>query len=67
MAKKKDEPDAETLAVIHWCIEVEGHLVNGGATVAQAQEYIEEEIELLTDYFYDGMTPEEAAKKALDD
>lgn len=67
MAKKKDEPDAETLAVIHWCIEVEGHLVKGGATVAQAQEYIEEEIELLTDYFYDGMTPEQAAKKALDD
>ena len=67
MAKKKDQPDEETLAVIHWCIEVEGHLVNGGATVEQAQEYIEAEIELLTDYFYDGLTPEQAARKALGD
>jgi hypothetical protein len=67
MTKKKDELDAETLAIIHWCIELEGHLVDGGATVAQAQEYIDAEIELLTDYFYDDLTPEEAAKKALDD
>lgn len=61
----KDEPDAETLAVIHWCIEVEGWLVQGGATQAQAQEFIEAEIEELTDWFYDGLTPEEAAHKAL--
>lgn len=67
MAKKKDEPDEETLAVIHWCIEVEQHLVKGGATQAQAQEFIEEEIEMLTDYFYDGLTPEDAANKVLDD
>ena len=42
MAKKNDELDPETMAVIEWCIEVEGYLVAGGATVAQAQEYIED-------------------------
>lgn len=67
MAKKNDELDPETMAVIEWCIEVEGFLVAGGATVAQAQEYIEDQIEFLTDQFYDGLTPEEAAKEALAD
>ena len=51
MAKKKEELDEETLALIHWCIEVEGFLVKGGATQAQAQEFIEEDIENLTDQF----------------
>jgi hypothetical protein len=67
MAKKKDEIDPETMAVIEWCIEVEGFLVAGGATIAQAQEYIEDQIEFLTDQFYDQVTPEEAAKEALSD
>ncbi len=67
MAKKNEELDEETLAVIQWCIEVEGFLVHGGATQAQAQEFIEEEIEFLTDQFYDGFTPEEVAKIALRD
>ena len=67
MAKKKDELDPETMAVIEWCIEVEGFLVAGGATMAQAQEYIEDQIEFLTDQFYDGITPEDAAKEALSD
>lgn len=65
MAKKKDELDPETLAVIEWCIEVEGFLVKGGATLAQAQEYIEDQVEWLTDQFYDGVTAEDAAKEAL--
>jgi hypothetical protein len=64
MAKKKEELDEETLELIHWCIEVEGFLVKGGATVEQAQEHIEEQIEWFTDQFYDGLTPEEAAKEA---
>jgi hypothetical protein len=34
---KKDELDEESLAFIHWCIEVEKFLVAGGATVKQAQ------------------------------
>ena len=45
MAKKgnkSEELDEETLALINWCIEVEGYLVAGGATQAQAQEHIEE-------------------------
>jgi hypothetical protein len=62
---KKEELDAETLALINWCIEVEGFLVAGGATVAQAQDHIEEQIEWFTDLFYDGLTPEQAAKEAL--
>jgi hypothetical protein len=65
MAKKQEELDEETLALIHWCIEVEAFLVKGGATQAQAQEHIEDEVEWFTDQFYDGLTPEEAAKEAL--
>jgi hypothetical protein len=62
---KKEELDEETMALINWCIEVEKHLVAGGATQAQAQDHIEEEVEWFTDLFYDGLTPEEAAKEAL--
>ena len=65
MMAKKEELDEETLALIHWCIEVEGFLVAGGATLAQAQEHIEDEVEWFTDQFYEGLTPEEAAKQAL--
>lgn len=67
MAKKDDTPDEETMAIIQWCIQVEEHLVAGGASQQQAQEYIEEDIETLTDWFFDGLTPEEAAQKALED
>jgi hypothetical protein len=62
---KKEELDEETMALINWCIEVEKHLVAGGATQAQAQQHIEDEVEWFTDLFYDGLTPEEAAKEAL--
>jgi hypothetical protein len=62
---KKEELDEETMALINWCIEVERHLVAGGATQKQAQEHIEEQVEWFTDLFYDGLTPEEAAKEAL--
>ena len=65
MAKKKEQLDEETLALIHWCIEVEGFLVQGGATQAEAQQHIEDEVEWFTDQFYDGLTPEQAAKEAL--
>lgn len=57
--------DAETLALLNWCIEVEGYLVAGGATMSQAQDHIEEQIEWFTDQFYDGLSPKEAAKEAL--
>jgi len=62
---KKDQLDEETMALINWCIEVEQHLVAGGATQQQAQDHIEEQVEWFTDLFYDGLTPEEAAKEAL--
>jgi hypothetical protein len=62
---KKEELDEETMAFIQWCIEVEQCLVAGGATVKQAQDHIEEQVEWFTDQFYDGLTPEEAAKEAL--
>ena len=52
------------MALIHWCIEVEQFL-QSGATRDQAQEYIEEEIELLTDQYYEGMSAEEAAEFAF--
>ncbi len=65
MAKKPEKLDDETMALIHWCIEVEQHLVAGGATQAQAQQHIEDEVEWFTDLFYDGLTPEQAAKEAL--
>jgi len=62
---KKEQLDDETLALINWCIEVELHLVAGGATQKQAQEHIEEQVEWFTDMFYEGLTPEQAAKEAL--
>lgn len=65
MAKKEEVLDQETLALINWCIEVEGFLVAGGASIAEAQDHIEEQIEWFTDQFYDGLTPEEAAREAL--
>ncbi|GGI19216.1 MAG: hypothetical protein REI95_03720 [Oxalicibacterium faecigallinarum] len=62
---KKEEIDEETQAILDWCIEVEGFLVKGGASRKEAQDHIEEQIEWFTDLFYDGLTPEEAAKEAL--
>ena len=65
MAKKEEQLDEETMALINWCIEVEQHLVAAGATQKEAQDHIEEQVEWFTDLFYDGLTPEEAAKEAL--
>jgi hypothetical protein len=64
---KNSKVDPETLELIKWCTQVEVFLVAGGATLAQAQEHIEEQVEWFTDQFYDGLTPEEAAKAALSD
>ena len=66
MAKKNDI-DPETAALIQWCTEVEGFLVAAGATLRQAQDHIEEQAEWFTDQFYEGLTPEEAARQALAD
>lgn len=65
MARKKEVLDPETLALIAWCIEVETFLVAAGVTTAQAQDHIEEQVEWFTDQYYDGRTPEQAARDAL--
>lgn len=62
---KKEELDPETLELIQWCIEIEGYLVAAGASLKEAQEYIEEEAEWFTDQFYEGLTPQEAAKASM--
>ncbi len=65
MGKKNEELDPEVMALIEWCTEVEGFLVAAGASVQQAQDHIEEEAEWFTDQFYEGLTPEQAAKATL--
>ena len=62
---KKEELDEESLAFIQWCTEVEGFLVAGGATVREAQDHIEEQIDWFTDQYCADLTPEEAEKEAL--
>ncbi|HUH87370.1 MAG TPA: hypothetical protein VL003_04880 [Pusillimonas sp.] len=62
---KKHTPDPDEVALIEWCIEVEGFLVAAGASLREAQDYIEDQAEWFTDQFYNGLTPEEAAKEAL--
>ena len=62
---KKGKLDPDEVALIEWCTEVEGYLVAAGATLRQAQDHIEEQAEWFTDQFYNGLTPEEAAKEAL--
>ena len=64
---KKQELDPDTLALIEWCTEVEGFLVAAGASLREAQGYIEEQAEWFTDQFYEGLTPQEAAKASLNE
>ena len=64
---KKEELDLDLEALIAWCGEVEKLLVEAGATLAEARAYIEEEAEWFTDQFYEGWTPEQAAKESLND
>lgn len=64
---KKEEIDPDTMALIEWCTEVEGFLVAAGATLREAQGYIEEQAEWFTDQFYEGLTPQEAAKASLNE
>jgi hypothetical protein len=45
---KKEEIDPDTLALIEWCTEVEGFLVAAGASLREAQAYIEEQAEWFT-------------------
>ncbi|KZE35152.1 hypothetical protein EV683_10953 [Crenobacter luteus] len=63
----KNDLDPETQALIDWCSEVEALFVAAGATLAEARAHIEEQAEWFTDQFYEGLSPEEAAKAALND
>ncbi|MCB5364278.1 hypothetical protein H0484_11015 [Pusillimonas sp. CC-YST705] len=62
---KKPQLDPDEVALIEWCIEVEGFLVAAGASPSEAQDHIDENAEWFTDMFYNGLTPEEAANEAL--
>ncbi|MBV8679612.1 MAG: hypothetical protein JO338_04090 [Aquitalea sp.] len=62
---KHEELDPDTEALLQWCAEVETLFVAAGATQDEAQQQIEENAEWFTDMFFDGLSPEEAAKAAL--
>jgi hypothetical protein len=63
--RKEDELDPDTIALLQWCAEVEALFVAAGAKPDEAQQQIEENAEWFTDMFFDGLSPEEAAKAAL--
>ncbi|MBV6272723.1 hypothetical protein KVP09_07305 [Alcaligenaceae bacterium CGII-47] len=66
MSKKRSQQlDPDEVALIQWCTEVEELFVAAGASRDEAQAHIEEEAEWFTDLFYEGLSPEEAAKQAL--
>lgn len=67
MSRKQDEIDPDIVALIEWCTTVEGFFVTAGVPLREAQQYIEDEADWFTDMFYDGLSPEEAAKAALAD
>lgn len=63
--KKQQEMDPDEIALIQWCTVVEELFLAAGVPREQAQQYIEDEAEWFTDMFYEGLSPEEAAKAAL--
>lgn len=63
--KKQPEMDPDEIALIQWCTVVEELFIAAGVPREQAQQYIEDEAEWFTDMFYEGLSPEEAAKAAL--
>lgn len=63
--RKEDELAPDTIALLQWCAEVEALFVAAGAKPEEAQQQIEENAEWFTDMFFDGLSPEEAAKAAL--
>lgn len=67
MARKQQEADPDEIALIKWCTVVEQFFVAAGVPLQEAQQYIEDEAEWFTDMFFDGLTPEEAARAALAD
>lgn len=67
MSRKRQEADPDEVALIEWCTAVEGFFVAAGVPLREAQQYIEDEADWFTDMFYDGFSPEQAARAALAD
>ncbi len=67
MSRKQQELDPDEVALIEWCTVVEELFVAAGVPREEAQDYIGDEADWFTDMFYDGLSPEEAAKAALKD
>ena len=67
MARKQPAIDPDELALIEWCTHIEELFIAAGVSRKEAQQHIEEEAEWFTDMFYEGLTPEDAAKAALAD
>lgn len=67
MSRKQQEADPDEIALIKWCTVVEKIFVIAGVPLREAQQHIENEADWFTDMFYDGLSPEEAAKAALAD
>lgn len=65
MARKQQEIDPDEVALLEWCTVVEELFVAAGVPRPDAQQFIEDEAEWLTDMFYEGMSPEDAARAAL--
>lgn len=65
MARKQQEADPDEVALLEWCTVVEELFVAAGVPRPDAQQFIEDEAEWLTDMFYEGMSPEDAARAAL--
>ena len=62
---KKDDLDAETLALIEWCTQVETFLVAAGASLVEAQNYIDEQAEWFTVSFTTGSHHKKLPKHLL--
>ncbi|NYT58092.1 hypothetical protein H0A65_04050 [Alcaligenaceae bacterium] len=65
MARKREKLDPDEVALIQWCTEIEELFVAAGASREEAQQHIEDEAEWFTDMFYEGLSPVDAAKAAL--
>ena len=65
MSRKRESLDPDEVALIQWCTEIEELFVAAGASREESQQHIEDEADWFTDMFYEGLSPAEAAKAAL--
>lgn len=67
MSRKTQDADPDEIALIKWCTVIEQIFVAAGVPLQEARQYIEDEAEWFTDMFFDGFSPEDAARSALAD